>query len=235
MMGAPTNRRGELRIKRNVRYLMEKAADGDASAMEELGKDFFRRVYQKLAENNGDTSEVENDDINIFEGVFSALYWFDKAVAYGKTDANYWIGETIDLEFSCRGSSSAYYRSFFLEGISRFSQGSIFKETMENKKGYLYQVLNHRGIFPFDNILFYIKAANCGDSSAAYRLGEIYLMRWFAACKSFIACPDEEPRPCDEDLLEAKKYLEYASQNGEREAFFLIFDVMQELEKAAVR
>lgn len=219
-MGYPTKRMKELRIKRNVRNLTKKAANGDASAMEALGINFVRRVAD------------ENDSINCFDGLLSALYWFDKAVAAGKEDTNYWIGETIDLDLYCRGSSGAYYHHGFLEYLSKNSENPMLKEVMAAKTGYLYKVLNDKGIFPFDNESFYLKAANCGDSSASYRLGEIYLMKWLSDYKNYMIDPKEEIPPHNEDLMKARKYLEYASKNGEDEAFPIIFDVMKDLGKA---
>ncbi len=233
-MWCPTNRMKALYRKRDIQYLMKKANNGDASAMEEVGIDFFRKVKRKHEDDYASVAEAEADDTDCLDGLISALYWFDKAVIAGKIDANYWIGETIDLDRRCRGNSGAYYHHAFLEYIARNAKTPMLEDVMARKNGYLYEAISEKkGISPFDNLSFYTKAANCGDSSAAYRLGEIHLINWYSDYKNYIAYPDEVPKPCYEDLMEARKYLEYASRNGEDEAFTLILDMIQEMAETA--
>ncbi|SEH44729.1 sel1 repeat family protein [Selenomonas sp. KH1T6] len=228
-MWCPTKRGKELYEERDIQYLMNNVAWGDSFAMEAIGLDYLRRVDRKV-DDNVDSSD---DDIDIMDGIFLAIYWFDRAIESGKINTNYWIGETIDFEARTRGSSSAYYRHFFLEHLSRFKESSVFEKVMASKTGYLYKILQDEGICHFDSKIYYSKAVNVGDSSAAYRLGELYLWDWYRDYKNHLAYPSDYVKPCTNDLLEAKKYLDYAAKNGEDEAFNLIFEVIQGMSEAA--
>lgn len=229
-----TKRMKALEFHRDIQYLTRQAANGDATAMEEIGLNYFWLVKRKATDSYRTGGEAENDDTDCMDGIMSALYWFEKAVDAGKVDTNYWIGELFELDLYCRGSSGAYYHHAFLEYLSINAEKPIFKEVIKTKRGYLYKMLSEkRSIFPYDNELFFIKAANHGDSSAAFRLGEIYLNKWYSDCKNFNICHEEEPEPDSEDLAQAMKYLKYASQNGEDEVFAFISDIVQEMGKTA--
>ena len=229
-----TKRMKELGIRRDIQYLRKKASNGDASAMEEIGLDYFWLVKRKLTDDYKTVEDAESDDTDCMDGILSALYWFEKAVDVGKLDTNYWIGELFYLDLYCRGNSGSHYHQAFLEYLSRNGEKPILKEVMETKRGYLYKMLSEkRTIWPYDNEMFFIKAANIGDSSAAFCLGEIYLNKWYKSCKIYNEYPEEVPKPDVEDLIQAMKYLEYASKNGESEVFSLIFDIIQEMGKTA--
>jgi len=222
-MWYPTKRGKELYEKRDIQYLMNNVAWGDSFAMEAIGVDYLCRINRKTDEN----IDSSDDDIDIIDGIFLAIYWFDKSIEAGKIDTNYWIGETIDFQARICGSSGAYYRSSFLEHLSKFQENPVFKEVMKSKSGCLYKIFRDKTICHFDSKIYYSRAVNVGDSSAAYRLGELYLLDWYRDYKNHLAYPSDYVKPCCEDLLEAKKYLEYAAKNGEAEAFNLIFEVMQ--------
>ena len=204
----------DLHIKRRINKLIPIAKDGDAKAMEKIGIDFFRRVLDDC------------DDINIFEGILSAFYWFDQAVEYGKIDSNYWIGETIDLYCYCGIGGQAYYGYFFREFIHSQECKYMFHDVLNSGKGYLFKVLKEEHINFWDNKIFYKTAADVGDSSAAFRLGEIYLNEW---CRDYTEnlIDQKYPKANDNDLKRAEKYLHYASAKGEPEVIDLMFKILE--------
>ena len=229
-----TKRMKELEERRDIKYLTKQASNGDASAMEGIGLEYFWLVKRNATDDYKTVEEAESDDTDCMDGILSALYWFEKAVDAGKINANYWIGELFELDLYCRGTSGAYYHHAFLEYLSKNVENPIIKDVMETKRGYLYKMLSEkRTIWPYDNEMFYIKAANHGDSSAAFRLGEIYMNKWYKDCKNYNAYPKEEPKPSKEDLIQSMKYLEYASKNGESEVFSFIFDIIEEFGETA--
>lgn len=214
--------------------MTRQAAKGDASAMEEIGLHYFWLLNRNVTEDYSTEEEAESDDTDYMDAILSALYWFEKAVDAGKVDTNYWIGELFELDLRSSGTAGAYYHHAFLEYLSRNAEKPIFKEVMETKRGYLYTMLSEKkSIWPYDSEMFYIKAANHGDPSAAFCLGEIYLNNWYKDCKNYNAYPEEESKPNIEDLRQALKYLEFASKNGAGEAFPLIFDILQEMGETA--
>ena len=202
----------ELHIKRNMKKLFTLVEAGNARAMEKIGTNFFCRVLD------------EDDDIDIFEGMLSAFYWFDKAVEFGKIDSNYWIGETIDLYCYCGIGGQAYYGHHFREFIRSQKCKCIFHEVLDLGKGYLFKILKEEHINFWENKIFYQKVAEVGDSSAAFRLGEIYLNEW---CRDYIEhlIDREYPKANSNDLKQAEKYLYYALTNGEPEVVSLMFKI----------
>ena len=141
-MWYPTKRGKELYEKRDIQYLMNNVAWGDSFAMEAIGVDYLCRINRKTDEN----IDSSDDDIDIIDGIFLAIYWFDKSIEAGKIDTNYWIGETIDFQARICGSSGAYYRSSFLEHLSKFQENPVFKEVMKSKSGCLYKIFRDKTI-----------------------------------------------------------------------------------------
>ena len=209
-----------IHVKRNLKKLTIAAENGNAKAMEKIGIDFFRRVL--------DVEFDKGENIDIFEGILLSIHWFDKAIEAGKMDSNYWIGETIELYAYCGRGGQAYYPHYFKEFIQSKKCQNIFLEIVEAKKGYLYQVLKNGGINIHDNIVFYQKATDVGDSSAAFRLGEIYLNRWYSEYYEYIKY--NKPLSDSDYLSLAQKYLDYACKRGESYAISLLFKVLKIME-----
>ena len=208
-----------LHVKRNIKKLIADVENGDAKAMEKIGIDFFRRVvYTHI-------NFEEKDEIDIFEGVLLAIYWFDKAVENGKIDSNYWIGETLELYAYCGIGGQAYYGYFFREFLKGKKYKEMFQDVVDSKKGYLYEILKSNGINIHDNIFFYQKAADVGDSSASFRLGEIYLNWWFNDYYEHIKYNESLSNSDSLDL--AQKYLCHACKHGEPNVIPLIFKVFE--------
>ena len=218
-----------LNVRRNLKKLLIAAENGDAIAMEKFGIDFFRRVVNTNdAHCHGCNSNYkEKEDIDIFEGMLSAIFWFEKAVEHGKIDANYWIGETIDLYAYCGIGGQAYYPASFKEFLQSKKCRYMFKEVIESQKGYLYKIFQEESIFFWENVVFYEKAANVGCSSSAFRLGELYLNHWYRIYYDHVK--NHGDSPSFDDLDKAQKYLYFAYQKNEPEVISLIFNVFNSL------
>ena len=161
-----------LNVRRNVKRLTLDAENGDPIAMEKIGIDFFRRVLNTHFLHCGYSKDFKKkDEIDIFEGMLSSIYWFDKAIENGKIDSHYWIGETIDLYAYCGIGGQSYYPVHFKEFLKSDKCQKIFQEVLDSKKGYLYKIFEDCYIRFWDREDFYKKAADVGDSSAAFRLG----------------------------------------------------------------
>ena len=218
-----------LHFQRNLKKLKISAENGDAQAMEKIGIDFFRRVLYTHEFHLGSiTNFKEKDEIDVFEGMLSAIYWFDRAVENGKIDSNYWIGETIDLYAYCGILGQSYYPAFFKEFLQSDKCKRLFQEVFDSKKGYLYKIFEDEGIHFYDREDFYKKAAEAGNSSAAFRLGEIYLNYWFNDYYNHVKY--NEPLTNYDYLNLAGKYLHHAFKKREPDVITLIFKIFEKIE-----
>ena len=191
---------------------------------------FFRRVVctHCLGLGGNVKNFKEKDEIDIFEGMLSAIYWFDKAIENGKIDSNYWIGETIDLYAYCGIGGQSYYPAYFREFLQTDKCKKLFQEVLDLKKGYLYKIFADDCIHFWDRESFYKKAAEIGDSSAAFRLGEIYLNYWFDNYYEHIKY--NESLTSYSYLNLAEKYLRQAFKNKEPDVIPLIFKIFERIE-----
>lgn len=219
-----------MNVRRNLKKLKIFAENGDAPAMEKMGIDFFRRVVcTHWLQIGGNVKNFkEKDEIDIFEGILSAIYWFDKAVENDKIDSNYWIGETINLYAYCGMFGQSYYHAYFKEFIQSDKCKKLFPEVFESKRSYLYEIFRDGYIHFGDRENFYKKAADVGDSSAAFRLGEIYLNYWFDDYCEHIKY--NEPLANYSYLNLAEKYLHYAFKGKELDVIPLIFRIFEKIE-----
>jgi len=104
----------------------------------------------------------------------------------------------------------------FREKFSYSPNGDKIKEmtveVLDFRSGYLYEILEE-GLDIFKNKFFYQKAADVGDSSAAFRLGEIYLNWWFDNYYEHVRY--NETFKAHNYLKLAEKCLNYAFKNRE--------------------
>lgn len=202
--------KNDFKAQKNINALHDSALAGDSTSMIKLA---IHYLYDLIHEDSIDDSKGTNNFVQ-------AIYWLEKASGQEPALAYYWLGEA--MSFDVHSSSSGCYRSVDIKNLLLYDDGvkNIYNNVAKNS--IVKRYLDNECDVYMNYMSYFEKAAQLGNCSAMYRMGEDRLNKWIANKTT----PDMTPHPAD--LEAAKKWLTRAALGGETEAVELLFDVIED-------
>lgn len=218
----PTNAVLDMTYANHVEQILMAAKLGDYNAMLQLGIEYVHVMIDM----HGDRETVSGlkeyhncfDDYGVM--MLYAIFWLEHAEKADAIDikrqANYWLGECM-LLYQDSAISSRGYIQLLYDDMKK--DDYMVKKIEKEKHSFLYRFLFEDEFYYAALLNFYRKAASLGDTSAAYRLGSLFLQDW-------MNCPDDKHY-----FDEAKKYLSAAILPKEEYALKDLLDALEHSRK----
>ena len=201
--------------------VLKEAKNGKADAMLSLGIEYVH-IAIDLVRDEDTTSKLiscNSSDCDVATMLAYAMYWLEHSLENGassiKRQAYYWLGECMQIYIETAGGLQAYMQCFF-DDVK--ANNKLASKISSEKESFVYRFI-YDNEFSYSAMLdFYKRAAEMGDTSASYRLGNHYLEKW------------KQTHDDIESFNNMKKYLYAAILPQEEYALIDLFDTIEKLQ-----